>query len=55
VEVTGPMELTVWASSSTVETDFTGRLVDLWFNGNVYNLVDSIVRARYRESAASDT
>jgi putative CocE/NonD family hydrolase len=50
VEVTGPIELILWASSSAVDTDFTGKLVDVWPDGKVYNLVDGIIRARYRES-----
>ncbi len=50
LEVTGPIELVLWASSSAVDTDFTGKLVDVWPDGKAYNLVDSIVRARYRES-----
>jgi len=50
VEVTGPVELILWASSSAVDTDFTGKLVDVWPDGKAYNLVDGIVRARYRES-----
>ena len=40
----------LWASSSAVDTDFTAKLVDVWPNGKAYNIVDGIVRARYRES-----
>jgi len=50
LEVTGPIELELWAASSAVDTDFTGKLVDIWPDGKAYNLVDSIVRARYRDS-----
>jgi uncharacterized protein len=50
IEVTGPIELELWASSSAVDTDFTGKLVDVWPDGKAYNLVDAVVRARYRES-----
>jgi putative CocE/NonD family hydrolase len=50
LEVTGPIELILWASSSAEDTDFTGKLVDVCPDGEAYNLVDSIVRARYRES-----
>jgi putative CocE/NonD family hydrolase len=52
LEVTGPIEIKLWASSSAVDTDFTGKLVDVWPNGKAYNLVDGIVRARYRESVS---
>ncbi len=50
LEVTGPIELVLWAASSATDTDFTGKLVDVWPDGKAYNLVDGIVRARYRES-----
>ena len=42
------MELFV--SSSAVDTDFTGKLVDVWPNGYAQNLEDGILRARYRHS-----
>jgi putative CocE/NonD family hydrolase len=50
IEVTGPIEVVLWAASSAVDTDFTGKLVDVWPDGRAYNLVDGIVRARYRKS-----
>ena len=50
IEITGPIDLELWAASSAVDTDFTGKLVDVWPNGKAYNLVDGIIRARYRES-----
>lgn len=50
VEVTGPIVIKLWAASSAVDTDFTGMLVDVWSNSKAYNLVEGIVRARYRES-----
>ncbi|MFC1534712.1 CocE/NonD family hydrolase [Thermodesulfobacteriota bacterium] len=53
LEVTGPIEIKLWAASSAVDTDFTGKLVDVWPNGKAYNLVDGIVRARYRESESA--
>jgi uncharacterized protein len=49
-EVTGPVKLELYASSSAVDTDFTGKLVDVWPNGFAQNLTDGIVRARYRYS-----
>ncbi len=52
VEVTGPIEIRLWAASSAVDTDFTGRLVDVWPDGKAYNMVEGIVRARYRESVS---
>lgn len=49
-EVTGPVSLELYASSSAVDTDFTGKLVDVWPNGFAQNLTEGIVRARYRDS-----
>jgi len=49
-EVTGPVHLEVYAKSSAVDTDFTGKLVDVWPNGFAQNLTEGIIRARYRNS-----
>jgi len=49
-EVTGPVSLELFASSSAVDTDFTGKLVDVWPNGYAQNLTEGILRARYRDS-----
>lgn len=49
-EVTGPVSLELYASSSAVDTDFTGKLVDVWPNGFAQNLTEGIVRMRYRNS-----
>lgn len=54
VEVTGPIEVKLWVSSSAVDTDFTAKLIDLyppsaWYpHGYALNLTDSIMRLRYR-------
>ena len=55
VEVTGPVTVRLWVSSSVVDTDFTARLLDVhppnedYPNGYHMNLMDSIIRTRYRE------
>jgi putative CocE/NonD family hydrolase len=49
LEVTGPIVLYLWASSSAPDTDFTAKLVDLSPCGYARNLTDGIIRARYRE------
>jgi uncharacterized protein len=49
-EVTGPVGLDLFVSSSAVDTDFTGKLVDVWPDGFAQNLTEGILRARYRES-----
>jgi uncharacterized protein len=50
VEVTGPITLTLYASSSGPDTDFTAKLVDVTECGFARNLTDGIIRARTRES-----
>lgn len=50
LEVTGPVKLEFFASSSAVDTDFTAKLVDVWPDGFAQNLTEGIIRARYRES-----
>jgi uncharacterized protein len=49
-EVTGPVSLDLYVSSSAVDTDFTGMLVDIWPNGFAQNLTSGILRMRYRNS-----
>jgi putative CocE/NonD family hydrolase len=49
VEVTGPVTLTFWASTSAPDTDFTAKLVDVYPDGYARNLTDGIIRARYRQ------
>ena len=53
LEITGPVSVALWASSSAVDTDFTAKLVDVHPNGYAQNLVDGIIRARYRESESA--
>jgi uncharacterized protein len=48
VEVTGPVRMVLFASSSAVDTDFAAKLVDVHPSGFCQRLCDSIVRARYR-------
>lgn len=50
VEVTGPIRVVLYASSSAVDTDFTAKLVDVFPGGEARILTDGILRARYRES-----
>jgi hypothetical protein len=49
-EVTGPVSVELYVSSSAVDTDFTGKLVDVWPDGYAENLAEGILRARYRHS-----
>jgi len=56
VEVTGEIEVKLWASSSAVDTDFTAKLVDVypgsvdWPGGFDLKITEGILRARFRES-----
>jgi uncharacterized protein len=49
IEVTGTAELVLYVGSSAVDTDFTGKLVDVYPDGRAFNVLESILRARYRE------
>jgi putative CocE/NonD family hydrolase len=50
VEVTGPVRLNFFASSSAVNTDFTAKLVDVSPGGSAINITEGILRAIYRDS-----
>jgi len=50
VEVTGPIELYLFVLSSAPDTDFTGKLVDVYPDGRAMILTEGILRARYRNS-----
>jgi putative CocE/NonD family hydrolase len=50
VEVTGQVKLILYAKSSAVDTDFTGKLVDVGPDGFARDVAEGILRARYRES-----
>jgi uncharacterized protein len=61
LEVTGPLVMNLWASSSAADTDFTAKLVDVYPPTSEYpegvelNVEDGIVRARYRDSLENAT
>ncbi len=50
LEVTGPVTVELWTRSSSVDTDFTAKLVDVSPDGFSMNLTDGILRMRYRDS-----
>ncbi|WP_183408327.1 CocE/NonD family hydrolase [Nocardioides pocheonensis] len=52
VEVTGHVSLVLHVDSTTPDTDFTGKLVDVFPDGRAIYLTDGILRARYRNSLA---
>jgi putative CocE/NonD family hydrolase len=49
VEVSGPISVTLYASSDAKDTDFTVKFLDVYPDGRAYNLDETIQRARYRE------
>jgi putative CocE/NonD family hydrolase len=56
MEVTGPIDVKLWASSSAPDTDFTAKLIDVhpptedFPAGIDMNIEDGIIRARFRNS-----
>jgi putative CocE/NonD family hydrolase len=48
MEVSGPIEVTLYVSSSAKDTDFTVKLIDVYPDGRAYNLDETIQRMRYR-------
>jgi putative CocE/NonD family hydrolase len=50
VEVTGPIKMTLFVKSSAVDTDFTGKLVDVAPDGFAEDVAEGILRLRYRDS-----
>jgi len=56
LEVTGPIVVKLYASSTALDTDFTVKLIDVYPyskdfpSGFEMNLTDGIIRARYRNS-----
>jgi uncharacterized protein len=54
-EVTGPITVTLYASSSAPDTDWTAKLVDAHPDGTAVNLNNGIQRASFRESNNAPT
>jgi putative CocE/NonD family hydrolase len=48
-ELSGPIEPTLYVSSDAKDTDFTVKVLDVYPDGRVYNLDESIQRLRYRD------
>jgi putative CocE/NonD family hydrolase len=49
MEVSGPIEVTLYVSSDRKDTDFTVKLLDVYPDGRAYNLDETIQRVRWRE------
>ena len=48
-EVSGPITVTLYVSSSAKDTDFTFKVMDVHPDGKAYNLTENIQRMRYRD------
>jgi putative CocE/NonD family hydrolase len=48
IEVSGPIEVTLYVSSDAKDTDFTVKFIDVYPDGRAYNLDETIQRLRYR-------
>jgi putative CocE/NonD family hydrolase len=48
LEVTGPIRVELYASTSARDTDFTAKLIDVFPSGEARNLTDGLLRVRYR-------
>lgn len=54
LEITGPVRCVLYASTSCEDTDFTVRLCDVSPDGASINLVEGIVRGRFREEGKDE-
>ncbi len=52
IEVTGPVEVVLYSSSSAINTDFTAKLVDVYPDGKAIRLCEGIIRASFRDPEA---
>jgi len=48
-EITGPISAELYAASDSTDTDFMAKLIVVSPDGKAINLVDGVIRARYRE------
>ena len=48
-EMSGPVSVSLYVSSSAKDTDFTFRLDDVYPDGRAFNLTENIQRMRYRD------
>jgi hypothetical protein len=49
IEVSGPIDVTLYVSSDAKDTDFTVKLIDVLPDGTAYNIDENIQRMRYRD------
>jgi len=49
LEVTGRVRFNAWVSAETVDTDVVARLCDVGVDGRSFNIMDGILRLRFRD------
>ena len=54
LDVAGRIRLSLWASSSAPDTDFTALLIDVFPDGRAFNLAIGVRRARARNASGDD-
>ena len=54
VEVTGQIEVRLYAASSAPDTDFTAKLTDVYPDGRSMLVLDGVIRARHRSSVRTE-
>jgi putative CocE/NonD family hydrolase len=55
MQITGPITVMLYASSTAPDTDFTAKLVDVFPDGTAVNLANGIQRASFRASLTDPT
>jgi len=54
LEVTGRVKVKLFVSTSCTDTDFTAKLCDVYPDGRSFNVLDGIVRPRFRNGCTKD-
>ncbi len=49
IELSGPIDLSLYVSSDAKDTDFTVKIIDVYPDGRAFNLDETIQRMRYRD------
>ena len=52
MEITGPISAQLYAATDSTDTDYMAKLIVVKPDGEAFNLVDGVIRARYREGFA---
>lgn len=54
LNVTGPLKVVLYVSSTAKDTDFMAKLVDVYPDGRAFNVQEGALRMRYREGFSKD-